>query len=186
MAAMRSAILLLQIASASSFVNMQTGTLHMRHYSAVQMSSQEPTLQQLVKKDRFMRQAGLGAGAVFLLAAVGLGTSVGVIDPGAAVVTLLGTGVLAAGGTAVTYQFNQETRAPCPASFFEVKESPGKGKGLFATCSLKADTYLFDYDGEVLDEDQMFARYPEANGRYIAGLTDNYYIDGELVKRNWQ
>ena len=132
------------------------------------------------------RQAGLGAGAVFLLAAVGSPkrSYVGVIDPGAAVITLLGTGVEPHGGTAVTYQFNSGVGvAPCPASFFEVKESPGKGKGLFAACSLKAGTYLFDYEGEVLDEDQMFARYPEANGRYIAGLTDNYYIDGELVKR---
>ena len=31
---------------------------------------------------------------------------------------------------------------------------------------------------EALDEEQMFARYPSADGRYIACLTDDLYIDG--------
>ena len=34
--------------------------------------------------------------------------------------------------------------------------------------------------GEILNEEQFFARYPNADGRYIAGLTDNYYIDGTI------
>ena len=51
--------------------------------------------------------------------------------------------------------------------------------------AIAAGTFLFDYEGEVLSEAQMFARYPEANGRYVAGLTDDLYIDGvDAAKSN--
>ena len=38
---------------------------------------------------------------------------------------------------------------------------------------IEEGTYLFAYEGELLDEEAMFARYPQADGRYIACINDD-------------
>lgn len=154
---------------------------HEARCSAFHMTegSNGPSLRQLVQKDRLIRKAGVGAGAVFVAAAAGLGSSAGIISGEDLLRVALCGGTLAAGLTTAKFLSNQESQPPCPASHFEVAPSPGKGSGLFATCAIEPGTYLFDYEGEILDEDAFFARYPNADGRYIAGLTDDYYIDGK-------
>ena len=143
-----------------------------------------PSLRQLVQKDRLVRKAGVGAGVVCVAAAAGLGCSSGIVSVDELLRVLLGGGTLAAGLTAARFISNEESQSPCPAAHFEVAPSPGKGSGLFATCPIEPGTYLFDYEGEVLDEDAFFARYPNADGRYIAGITENFYIDGGAAQCN--
>jgi hypothetical protein len=147
--------------------------------SRVLMAEDDTSLRELVRRDRLVRKGGIGAGATLFTATVALGGKAGV-DMAPVVALLLGGGALAVGVRYATYLSNQETQPPCPDTWFTVAESPGKGSGLFATCDIAQGTYLFDYLGEVLDEDGFFARYPNADGRYIAGITDDYYIDGEL------
>ena len=142
------------------------------------MAESDDSLRDLVRRDRLVRQGGIGAGASLLAATVAIGSNAGVIDLAPVAAFVLGGATLAAGARYGTYLSNQETQPPCPETSFSVLESPGKGSGLFATCDIAAGTYLFDYCGEVLDEDAFFARYPNADGRYIAGLRDEYYIDG--------
>jgi len=111
--------------------------------------------------------------------ATAAGASAGLID-GAVLVPVVGGGsALAALATGREYVINDERRSPLDEdTHFEVRGSPGMGRGLFALEPIAAETFLFDYRGEVLTEEQMFARYPEANGRYIACITDEMYIDG--------
>ena len=59
------------------------------------------------------------------------------------------------------------------------------GYGLFAKVPIDEGTFLFAYEGEELDEEAFFRRYPKADGRYIACLTDDLYIDGaDAAKSN--
>jgi len=39
---------------------------------------------------------------------------------------------------------------------FEIRESPGAGKGLFATRPIKKGAFLMHYDGERVDEFEVF------------------------------
>ena len=137
------------------------------------------SLRELVQRDRLIRKAGVGAGVIFVASAAALGSNAGLISGDELLRAVLCGGILAVGLIAAKFLSNEEAQPPCPASFFEVAPSPGKGKGLFATCTIEPGTYLFDYEGEVLDEDAFFARYPNADGRYIAGITNEYYIDGK-------
>ena len=60
----------------------------------------------------------------------------------------------------------------------EVRCTPRKGKGLFALQPIAKDTYIFDYDGELLTEAEYRERY--ANGEvqeYCAQISLNCYVD---------
>ena len=64
------------------------------------------------------------------------------------------------------------------ANRLEVRCTPRKGKGLFALQPIAKDTYIFDYDGELLTEAEYRERY--ANGEvqeYCAQISLNCYVD---------
>lgn len=138
----------------------------------------EPSLRDLVRKDRMVRRGGIAAGVTFLAGALALGGATGVIDPGAAVPFACVAAVLTAGGLGARFLSNEERGQPLDDSRFVVGASPGKGDGLFAASAIEAGTFLFDYEGESLDEDAFFARYPRGDGRYIACINDGLYVDG--------
>ena len=63
---------------------------------------------------------------------------------------------------------------------------PCKGRGLFATVDIPADTYLCDYAGELLSERQLSDRYPahcslEEGSRYVVAVAspmgEPWFID---------
>jgi len=71
-----------------------------------------------------------------------------------------------------------------PSAMFRISETEdGRGKGLYATAHIEAGSYLFDYKGEVLEEDEANRRYPPgviaeytvAVGRADGSMT---YVDG--------
>lgn len=139
----------------------------------------EPPLRQLVAERRAAKQLGLGLGGGLLTAALGVGLGSGVLDAGV-VAPVVGVGAVG-GALAAANAFlaNDERGAPLDeAACFEVGASAGKGSGLFAKRAIGEGAFLFDYGGERLSEAAFFDRYPQGNGRYIAGLTDDLYIDG--------
>ena len=69
------------------------------------------------------------------------------------------------------------TKQPLDESWFEVRETARKGKGLFAAASIERDTFLFDYKG-ILVKDNDFCGSDYAVGiRNAAGAS--LLIDGE-------
>ena len=154
--------------------------VHSKHRFLLSMdeAGEGKSLRDLVKQDRMLRRGGLGAGALCVLAAAGAGSNAGIIDAKLLLSTVAGGTLIAAGSTILSYASNEESRPPCPVTSFEVLRSPGKGQGLFATAAIEKGAFLFDYEGEILDEDAFFDRYPDGDGRYIACITDNLYIDG--------
>jgi len=79
---------------------------------------------------------------------------------------------------AVTLSY-EEHRPPLCEEMLVVRPSPGKGNGLFAAAPIAAGTFLFDYQGEVLRSlDELFERYPDGRGAYIACVNSEMYIDG--------
>ena len=142
-------------------------------------------LVELIRERRGMRRAGLGVGGAMLLACASLGVGTGTLDGSLVAATLISGLTAAGGGIAWQYSRNSESRSPLDeASHFEVREAPGRGRGLFALRPIEEGTYLFDYKGEVLTEQTFFDRYPEADGRYVACLTDDYWIDGGDPERS--
>ena len=143
------------------------------------MTNEDRQLVDLVRGRRRVRKAGVTIGVGCVLACSAVGTSTGLFDA-SVVGTIFGTSAAVATATiAATYISNDErAQSLDELSSFEVRPCPGKGDGLYAIAPIAAGTYLFDYEGECLDEGAFFARYPDANGRYIACINDNLYIDG--------
>eukprot|EP00978_Attheya_sp_CCMP212_P019224 scaffold53609_cov58-Attheya_sp.AAC.2 len=123
-----------------------------------------------VRSSRRSRQTGLLIGSTFLSIAVGVGVAAGVLDSAM-------VGVVIASGMAWflcnTLSYN-EASPPLPDSLFDVRESqiPNAGNGLFALQPIAQGTYLMDYEGEVLTETEYFLRYPDGQGRYVAGIPE--------------
>jgi len=123
-----------------------------------------------VRSSRRARQTGLLIGSTFLSIAVGVGVAAGVLDSAM-------VGVVIASGVAWflcnTLSYN-EASPPLPDSLFDVRESqiPNAGNGLFALQPISKGTYLMDYEGEVLTETEYFLRYPDGQGRYVAGIPE--------------
>ena len=139
------------------------------------------SLQDLVRERRRIKQAGLAVGGAALVGGMGVGLSTGIISSDRLVPVISVAAVVAVAFEFTSRTANVETRPPLDeVTHFEVRRSvdPAKGEGLFALRPIEEGTYLFAYDGELLDEDAMFARYPEADGRYIACINDDLYIDG--------
>lgn len=136
-------------------------------------------------KERRLRTTGLLVGISFLSIASALGCVLGFFDP----LLFLGLGVIGISvGYGITESYN-EYQAPLPLSSFEVQQStvPDAGMGLFAGINIVESTYLFDYEGEVITEEEYFSRYPNGDGRYVARVdtgcfsllgSEPVYIDG--------
>ena len=69
---------------------------------------------------------------------------------------------------------------PLPSALFRVQPTEdGRGLGLFADVVIPAGTYLFDYEGEMLERDEYEARYPGAAiAEYVVGINT---ADGSAV-----
>lgn len=61
--------------------------------------------------------------------------------------------------------------------YVEVRESKGKGLGVFAKCALAENTWIGDYTGAVLTQDEYIARYPNEDGEYVLGANSDYNVD---------
>ena len=115
-------------------------------YPASVIACEEPSLRELVQRDRLIRRSGIGAGVVLLATTAAIGSSAGVVDSGALFPLVLVGGVLGGGATYTQFLRNEESQQPCPDDFFTVADSPGKGNGLFATRAIEQGTFLFDCD----------------------------------------
>jgi hypothetical protein len=79
---------------------------------------------------------------------------------------------------------------PLPASTFRVDATrDGRGQGLFAAAPIGAGSYLFDYEGELLDEREYARRYPDGvPADYAVGLDradgSAVYVDGARLERS--
>ena len=68
-----------------------------------------------------------------------------------------------------------------------IAESPGKGLGAFVLRDFAEGDMLGDYAGDLLNEDQLQARYSGGElGSYIMAIDENWYIDAEYPSAsNW-
>ena len=145
-----------------------------------------PPLIEEVRARRAARQLGLQVGAGLVGGCLAVGAASGVFDPATLATTVGAAGAVGAAGVAGAWLRNEEWGAPLDeATAVEVRPAAGKGDGLFAKVPIDEGTFLFAYEGEELDEEAFFRRYPKADGRYIACLTDDLYIDGaDAAKSN--
>ena len=107
-----------------------------------------------------------------------VGCSFGFFEPAVVfLIIVIATSVAAV----ITETFN-EYQCPLPDSSFLVQDStiPDAGMGLFAATFIEKGSYLFDYTGEILTEDDYFYRYPEGNGQYVARIITGL-LGGELI-----
>ena len=121
-----------------------------------------------VRRRRRLRSVGIVGGAAFLGSTLALGSAVGMFDGGELLTGGVAAGIVAAGAVAAVSSTYNEAAEPLVEGMFRVDTVEGKGEGLFATAPISKGTYLFDYEGERLTEDEHFARYPNADGRYVA------------------
>lgn len=134
-------------------------------------------LQREVETHRTLRKVGLGLGAGMLSGGVGIGVVAGVLPKDLTLSALEAASVASSFlFGAYTLSFDEHELPYAPVAVGE--SAPGMGRGLFATAEVPSGTYLFDYVGESLSESEMFARYPDAKGRYIACIGEAMYIDG--------
>mmetsp|Transcript_1773 Transcript_1773/g.5006 ORF Transcript_1773/g.5006 Transcript_1773/m.5006 type:complete len:218 (-) Transcript_1773:80-733(-) len=64
----------------------------------------------------------------------------------------------------------------------EVKASSGKGEGLFATRTLPKGTFVMDYLGEVMSDDEVNERYPNLlDARYLLELRGVWGLEPTYV-----
>jgi SET domain-containing protein len=66
-------------------------------------------------------------------------------------------------------------------SNFEVLPTELKGNGLFSRAQIRRGTFLFDYEGERIDEAEYRRRYPDRVSDYAVGIKKNgiiTFIDG--------
>lgn len=145
-------------------------------------------IMQDVQSSRQFRQSGVLLGGTFLSASIGVGAVANVLDP---VLILITVTAIVVWFIMNTLKYN-ETSRPLPDTFFEVRKSqiPNAGSGLFALKEILEGTYLMDYGGEILSEEEYFRRYPTGQGRYVASipeaiplpefgkLSEPTYIDG--------
>ena len=134
-------------------------------------------LQREVETRRLLRKVGLGLGVGLLSGGVGVGVVAGVLPKDLTLSALFATSVASSFlFGAYTLSFDEHELPYAPVKVGE--SAPGMGRGLFATAEIPSGTYLFDYVGECLNESEMFARYPDGKGRYVACIGEAAYIDG--------
>eukprot|EP00965_Chrysotila_dentata_P256529 6212570-Pleurochrysis_carterae.AAC.4 len=145
----------------------------------------KPTMQLEIERRLQQRFAGLAVGSTFLASATALAASMDMFDPTALLAPLISL----SSGAMIVWAFNtlsfEESRPPLEDSNFKVKASPGKGNGLYAASPIAKGTFIFDYRGEVLKGlDELFARYADGGGAYVACINANLYIDGADPKKS--
>ena len=124
-------------------------------------------LQKEVEQRRLFRRVGVGAGAALLSGGLGVGVVAGVLDGNIVGGALSTVGVVGSAlFGAYTFSFEEWREPYSPVA--PAESAPGMGSGLFATADIPKETYLFDYEGERLTEPEMFARYPDGQGRHVA------------------
>jgi len=65
-----------------------------------------------------------------------------------------------------------------------IKDSPGKGLGVFSTCKIQQGHFLGCYRGELLGEEELERR--EGDGEYLFDLKDGLSMDAsDAGKANW-
>jgi SET domain-containing protein len=62
---------------------------------------------------------------------------------------------------------------------YEVRPSPGRGRGLFAKVLIRAYQFIIEYVGERIDGGEHHRRYPDVahRGNYVLGINNNLFID---------
>ena len=79
-------------------------------------------------------------------------------------------------------KFKREAAQRVADDALTVKDSPGKGRGVFAAQGIAEGTYLGSYDGEVLDGEQFDRRYGDRDvPEYVVRIDGDAYIDGKAA-----
>ena len=140
-------------------------------------------LQKEVETRRLFRRVGVGTGVALLSGGLGIGVVAGVLDRDIVVGALSTVGIA---GSALfgAYTLSFEERGKPYSPVTPAESAPGMGQGLFATADIPKDTFMFDYEGERLTEPEMFERYPDGQGRYVACIGVTSYIDGVNEERS--
>ena len=179
-------MLLFTLSGASALVrtprpHVCAGAGRLRRCAGAQCSAVDrPPLQQELLARRRIKTAGLVLGTVMLGGGSAAGLQAGMFDARLLETVFWWVTVFGSASLGLWTLRHDEWRETGYAPV-EVKESPGMGQGLFATASIGEGTFLFPYAGEVLSEDEFFARYPTGQGRYVAGVGD-VFIDGSDEK----
>jgi len=137
-----------------------------------------PELQAQVQKTRNTARLGVFAGGVSIGGALYIGFSAGVLDPDLAVDVFWKLGVIGQAIFVYVTLSYEEGRLPTGVNKVEVRPSQIAGEGLFATDPIDEGAFLFNYEGERLNEDEYFRRYPDGKARYVACIGESLYIDG--------
>jgi hypothetical protein len=139
-----------------------------RHSIGTDVDDVDGSVAGQVKGSRYLRHLGILLGSSLFL------TSALIIDPGILLTLVIG----AATFFYVNTQRHNEESEPLQDSCFEVRESTIRdaGMGLFAAEAIAPNKYLFAYEGERLDEDAYFSRYPDGQGRYVAVIDEQLPI----------
>ena len=88
----------------------------------------------------------------------------------------------------VAQRIRQELAAmvPTPAADFILAETTdGRGRGLYAAVPIDAGTFLFDYGGELIEQEEFASRYPDGTDaeyavRLIRDDGSSMYMDAVL------
>ncbi|KAG1659490.1 hypothetical protein FOA52_015332 [Chlamydomonas sp. UWO 241] len=64
-----------------------------------------------------------------------------------------------------------------PRTSVIVRLTPDRGNGAFAAAPIPAGSHICDYEGELLDRAQYFARYGDGVSDFAATLDDEYVLD---------
>ena len=79
-------------------------------------------------------------------------------------------------------KFKREAARRVSDDALTVKDSPGKGRGVFAAQGIAEGTFLGSYDGEVLDGAQFARRYGDRDvPEYVVRIDGDAYIDGRAA-----
>ena len=84
-------------------------------------------------------------------------------------------------------KFKREAARRVADDALTVKDSPGKGRGVFAAAQIAEGTFLGAYDGEVLDGEQFERRYGDRDvPEYVVRIDGDAYIDGKAAAQGDQ
>mmetsp|Transcript_27545 Transcript_27545/g.34086 ORF Transcript_27545/g.34086 Transcript_27545/m.34086 type:complete len:276 (+) Transcript_27545:194-1021(+) len=191
-------ILRIALCSPSLSVSKQSRSLQqtssVKLFSAVKVHDEKGIIQDEVRSSRSLRQSGVLLGTTFLSMAVSIGIVEGIIDWNMVALSISASTVAFIANTLSHNEF----RSPLPNSSFEVRTSliSNAGKGLYTVEKITRGSFIMDYEGEILNEEEYFARHPDGQGRYVAvipemiplpilgRLSEPTYIDAEKVDKS--
>ena len=101
------------------------------------------------------------------------------IAPPDTAAALIAVGIAAAAVTAArTAYFLHRATSPVPSPAPDVRPAPGKGNGAFATIPLPRHTYLGDYTGELISNEELHLRNAQGQGDYLMVCGAGAALDG--------